>query len=644
MKRGIKRALVKGCVAATPVAGVLAGCDRSSPPPNPPAATAPAVNEDQPDSPVKDTADSTTEEDVAAPSGESTAAPAADRPSDNQSAPAEFTPPAVDLSDYSEFEQDQVRKIRDMVMAAPGSADRVTELGMHYCVRGFDDEAAICFERATRILPSVMRYHYLHAIALEKYQPEKAIEAYRTAIALDGKYPAAYVNLGKLLLEDDAIEARNMYQKAVELDPADAIAHFGLGRCEVLEKKLQDAIAHFEKAVELQPNYRDAHEELSRIYEGQGNREKALAHESAGKEGRKGLVKNDPIRYELATRLRSEADVARDAVEAARSGKVEEALNFLKQSMRRGYRGAPIHQAMGEVLMMDGRANEAVIKFQVALKFAPKSNSTKILLGSALIEVGELEQAETILKEVAAAEPGRSEVVNRLGVIDIRRGRPQEAEKKFREALEARPGDADYLSSLAQCLSMLGRRDEALETVDKALTIQPKRPGAHLLRGRVLMQSARTEEAVAALKEAIALAPSLEQAYLLLSEIARGKERYAESIEWLEKGLRTLPDSAAILNDLAYTLATCADERLRDPGRAVTHAGRACELTLNHNVNYLDTLASAHAAAGAFQPAATALRKAIDRAVELGAKAEEITSLRQRLAEYEARAQTQPRQ
>ena len=55
-----------------------------------------------------------------------------------------------------------------------------------------------------------------------------------------------------------------------------------------------------------------------------------------------------------------------------------------------------------------------------------------------------------------------------------------------------------------------------------------------------------------------------------------------------------------------------------DPVRAVTLAERACKLTNNQVAGYLDTLATAYAAAGRFDDAITTAGKAIDLARSAG--------------------------
>ena len=83
-------------------------------------------------------------------------------------------------------------------------------------------------------------------------------------------------------------------------------------------------------------------------------------------------------------------------------------------------------------------------------------------------------------------------------------------------------------------------------------------------------------------------------------------------------------------NNLAWILATCPDEDLRDPQRALAVAQAECERTSWKDASLLDTLAAAHAAAGDFAKAIEQQEKAI----ELIEDAEAKKSLTERLDLY----------
>ena len=99
--------------------------------------------------------------------------------------------------------------------------------------------------------------------------------------------------------------------------------------------------------------------------------------------------------------------------------------------------------------------------------------------------------------------------------------------------------------------------------------------------------------------------------------------------------MRQVPDSPALVNALAWSLATSPDRLLRDGDEAVRLATKACRLTEFSHPELLDTLAAAYARVGRYDEAVDTERKAIELAKQEGTTAS-LESFNARLALYEA--------
>jgi tetratricopeptide (TPR) repeat protein len=115
---------------------------------------------------------------------------------------------------------------------------------------------------------------------------------------------------------------------------------------------------------------------------------------------------------------------------------------------------------------------------------------------------------------------------------------------------------------------------------------------------------------------------------------AKGTALLREAKEAYETVIRANPTDAAVLNELAWFLATSWDDSVRDGKRAVELATKACELTEFRNPGYIDTLTAAHAEAAQFAEAVRWQKKALEHPE--GFSKEAIEAMQARLKLYEA--------
>jgi tetratricopeptide (TPR) repeat protein len=103
--------------------------------------------------------------------------------------------------------------------------------------------------------------------------------------------------------------------------------------------------------------------------------------------------------------------------------------------------------------------------------------------------------------------------------------------------------------------------------------------------------------------------PSL---YGLLGDLHYRRQNFAEVRQAYETSLALKPDQPLVLNNLAWLLATCPDEQLRDPPRALALARRAAELEPSAFI--FDTLAESYLVNGMAAEAVAAAGQALSLA------------------------------
>jgi tetratricopeptide (TPR) repeat protein len=114
---------------------------------------------------------------------------------------------------------------------------------------------------------------------LEASSPEQARQAYERTLELDPGLAEAHVNLGRQLhIAGELGRAEPHYREAVMLDPDDPTPHFNIG---VLLEELgrqEEAVHAYRQAILRDPDFADAHCNLGLLLESLGRRQEAVRH------------------------------------------------------------------------------------------------------------------------------------------------------------------------------------------------------------------------------------------------------------------------------------------------------------------------------------------------------------------------------
>jgi Flp pilus assembly protein TadD len=218
---------------------------------------------------------------------------------------------------------------------------------------------------------------------------------------LDGE--ARFNNALAHLREGRLEMALDEFKGAIKEDPKNPYFYKGLGvayssladRCKddgCRQAQLKEATAAARKALELNPFYVDARNDLGTALLRSGRRE----------EGRKELLAafNDPTNP-------SPEMTARNLGQSYLEDKnLSQALNWFQTSVARNKGYADAWLGLADVLVSQGRIDEAVVQLQQAAKELPQDWSVLLALGEAYYRAGRFAEARPQLETVAAKDPG----------------------------------------------------------------------------------------------------------------------------------------------------------------------------------------------------------------------------------------------
>lgn len=112
----------------------------------------------------------------------------------------------------------------------------------------------------------------------------------------------------------------------------------------------------------------------------------------------------------------------------------------------------------------------------MALEFSPEDNTTRSLLGKALLRQKKLAEAEKEFRLILQNEPKNFDALDTLGLVLYKQKRYSEALQHLQAAAKIRPDDVMVHFHMGTTLSKHGRTDEARESLVRGLNLLNKLP------------------------------------------------------------------------------------------------------------------------------------------------------------------------
>ena len=242
-----------------------------------------------------------------------------------------------------------VRAYQRGLEVEPGNVELLNAMGFALFQQGNSEEAMVVLEKALAIDPGHWKAHNNMALAsIDMGELELAEAHYLESLAIEPQ-AAIYNDLGFVLerqgLSEDAAAA---YRKALEMDPESATAHYNLGASLARGGDFAAAESHFRAALEKSPS--------TQAWAGLG------------------IVQWQQERE-------------------------EEAIHSLRAAIASDRGNAAAYDALGTILMEQGRADDAVAVYQALIESQPSAAAHQ-KLAQVLLSLGREDEAQ---REMARA-------------------------------------------------------------------------------------------------------------------------------------------------------------------------------------------------------------------------------------------------
>jgi tetratricopeptide (TPR) repeat protein len=198
------------------------------------------------------------------------------------------------------------------------------------------------------------------------------------------------------------------------------------------------------------------------------------------------------------------------------------------------------------------------------------------LLGSALMDLDETDQAEQSFRKAIALNPRCEDAYYNLGVI-YRESEPSKAEELFRRVLEIDSNYADAHRELGWLLLKATDMENAERHLRRAKQLAPENMWGRIYLGNLLWQKGGLEEARQEFTASVLLAPNLAQPRFWLGNLLEAQGDLRGAQELYMEALKIEPDEVDTLARLADVL-----RRQGDLAGARLRVTRALELDPTH--------------------------------------------------------------
>ena len=144
------------------------------------------------------------------------------------------------------------------------------------------------------------------------------------------------------------------------------------------------------------------------------------------------------------------------------------------------------HRNLGEALSKEGKWDEALAAFRIAVEHTPDDDRDHSNVGAALIMLNRPEEAEEPFRRALALDPRSTYALHNFASLRIRQQRYREALDLFRRLVRADPRNPSAYHGLGTALYFLGKPEKALAHLERALALDPMRDDIRTNRDQVL--------------------------------------------------------------------------------------------------------------------------------------------------------------
>ncbi len=248
------------------------------------------------------------------------------------------------------------------------------------------------------------------------------------------------------------------------------------------------------------------------------------------------------------------------------------ALKLAEQSVSAGTQAGgqspEMALVLGRIRIAQGEYPGAVSAFQQALVADPRSDGAYAGLARAYAAMGLPDKAIEAWRNAIAVHPDSMDAYSQLARFELTRGEYAKAAADFRKALQLAPDNAAILSNLGAALLYAGALDVSRQALQNSIRQAPSYAAwtnlgnLDLKQGRFADAAADNEKALEFNKTDYRVWSNMGAAYARVpGQKDKARDAFLHAAGMCREALKTNPNDALVLSDLAMFVASEGDER-----------------------------------------------------------------------------------
>jgi len=225
----------------------------------------------------------------------------------------------------------------------------------------------------------------------------------------------------------------------------------------------------------------------------------------------------------------------RQTFDLTHAGRIPEAMEAAYALLQEAPDYVEAHRLYIDLLGLQGRAEDAVHFYKLALDANPDSAAAHYLYGRS---TNDPRTAEVEFKKAIELDPGFAWAHHGLGAARAMQGDLEGAIGKFEEAIALKPDMAEAHSHLANLYLSQEREEDAIASYRRAIEMAPDSSDAYFYLGTYFAHHERLDEAAELLEDAVRLDGNNPMIHLELGCVYFDLHREADAVSAFDQGLQ----------------------------------------------------------------------------------------------------------